>query len=335
MHALRLHERRDVRLAEEPMPVLGPGEELVRVSAVGICGSDLHWYEEASIGSDRLAAPLVLGHEAAGVVAAGERAGRRVAIDPAIPCGRCDPCLRGRPHVCDHLRFAGSAGQDGALREVMAWPAECLVEVPDELDALDALMLEPLGVALHAIGLARPPVGGSVGVFGCGPIGLLLIRLARLAGARTVVATDLLEHRLEAALRCGATSVALVDGGAEREALAGVEPEGLDVTYEAAGEDDALETAMHLARPTSRVVLVGIAGNDRTTFPAALARRKGLSVLVSRRMNRTYPRAIELVRSGRVEVRSLVTDRFPLAQASVAFETASRRAGLKVVVDVS
>ena len=335
MQVLRLHDRRDVRLADEPAPVPGPGEELVRVTTVGICGSDLHWFEEGSVGSERLAGPLVLGHEAAGVVASGPRAGRRVAIEPAIACGRCDPCLRGRPHVCEDLRFAGVSGEDGTLREAMAWPAACLVGVPDEIDDLAAMMLEPLGIAIHATDLGRPPIGGTVGVFGCGPIGLLLIQLARLAGVRAIVATDLLEHRLEAALRYGATEVALVDGGAERSALAGVAPDGLDVTFEVAGEDDALETAMHLARPTSRVVIVGIPVSDRTSFPAGLARRKGLSLLLSRRMNRTYPRAIDLVRSGRVDVRSLVTGRFPLSEAADAFETAARRTGLKIAVDVS
>jgi L-iditol 2-dehydrogenase len=334
MRAVRLHGRRDLRLHDEEPPEPRAGEELVGVTSVGICGSDLHWYEEGSVGDARLEAPLVLGHEAAGVILAGERAGRRVAIDPAIPCGHCDPCLRGRPHVCEDLAFAGSIGQDGALREVMAWPSASLVEVPDELDPIAALMLEPLGVAIHAFGLARPSVGDAVGVFGCGPIGLLLVQLARLSGARAIVATDRLPHRLEAAQACGATDVALVDAGRERTLLGRVAPGGLDATFEAVGDDDALETALHLARPASRVVLVGIPGGDRTTFPAALARRKGLSLLVSRRMNQAYPRAIELVRTGRIDVRSLVTHRFPLARSAEAFESASSRIGLKVVVDV-
>lgn len=334
MRAVRLHGRRDIRVHDEAQPEPGPGEELVRVTAVGICGSDLHWYEEGAVGDARLAAPLVLGHEAAGVILAGERAGRRVAIDPAIPCGHCDPCLRGRPHVCEDLIFAGGYGQDGALREVMAWPSECLIDVPDEIDQVAALMLEPLGVAIHAFGLARPSVGDTIGVFGCGPIGLLLIQLARLSGARTIVATDRLPHRIEAALRCGATDVALVDAGRERTTLSRVAPGGLDATFEAVGEDDAVVTAMHLARPASRVVLVGIPGSDRTTFPASLARQKGLSFLVSRRMNQTYPRAIELVRSGRIDVLSVVTHRYPLAESVEAFETASRRDGLKVVIEI-
>ena len=334
MRAVRLHGRRDLRVHDEAQPEPGPGEELVSVTSVGICGSDLHWYDEGSVGDARLSAPLVLGHEAAGVILAGERAGRRVAIDPAIPCGHCDPCLRGRPHVCEDLLFAGGYGQDGAMREVMAWPSECLVDVPDEIDQVAAMMLEPLGVAIHAFGLARPSVGDSVGVFGCGPIGLLLIQLARLSGARAIVATDLLPHRLEAAQRCGATHVARVDEGRERTILGRAVPGGLDATFEAVGDDDAVETAMHLARPASRVVLVGIPGSDRTSFPAALARQKGLSFLVSRRMNQTYPRAIELVRSGRIDVTSLVTHRFPLDRSAEAFETASRRDGLKVVVEI-
>ena len=334
MRAVRLHGRRDLRVHEEEQPEPRPGEALVGITAVGICGSDLHWYEEGSVGDARLDAPLILGHEAAGIILEGERAGRRVAIDPAIPCGHCDPCLRARPHVCEDLAFAGTIGQDGALREVLAWPSESLVEVPEGLDPVATLMLEPLGVAIHAFGLARASLGDTVGVFGCGPIGLLLIQLARLSGARAIVATDRLPHRLEAARACGATDVALVDAGRERTLLGRVAPSGLDATFEAVGDDDALETALHLARPASRVVLVGIPGSDRTSFPASLARRKGLSLLVSRRMNQTYPRAIELVRSGRIDVGSLVTHRYPLARSTEAFESASSRAGLKVVVDV-
>jgi len=333
MQVLRLHGPGDLRLADEADPVPAPGEVLVRVGAVGICGSDLHWFTEAGIGDAQLARPLVLGHEAAGVIASGDRTGTRVAIDPAIPCGACEPCDAGRGHLCLAIRFAGHGATDGMFREVVAWPERRLVPVPDTLDHVDAAMLEPLGVALHAVGLAEIRPGDTVGVFGCGPIGLLAIQLARAAGATTVLATDRLSHRVEAAGRAGATTAALVRDGNERDVLLrATGGRGVDAAIEAAGEDDAIQTAVALARPASTVVIAGIPAVDRMEIVASVARRKGLTLRFSRRMNHTYPRAIALVESGRVDVRSLVTDVVPLADFAHAFETASRRDGLKVVL---
>lgn len=333
MKALRLHGPGDLRLVEMPPPEPGPGEELVRVTAVGICGSDLHWYSESGIGGEVLAHPTVLGHEAAGTIESGPRAGQRVAIDPAIPCGKCDQCEAGRYHFCRALRFAGDGTTDGSLQELIAWPSGSLVPVPDSLSDADVAMLEPLGIALHAIGLTEIKPGSRVGVFGCGPIGLLIVQLARVSGATTIVATDLLPHRLAAARDAGATSVALVSGGSERaELLSATAGSGVDVAFEAAGEHDALETGVRLVAPGGTVVLVGIASTDSTQFTASVARRKGLTLKVSRRMNRVYPRAIRLVESGRVDVRSFVTASLPLTEFDKAFRMASRREGLKVVV---
>lgn len=332
MQALRLHGPRDLRLHEEPDPVPAAGDELVRVTAVGICGSDLHWYEHAAIGAAHLPAPLVVGHEAAGVITTGARAGQLVAIDPAIPCGACRECGLGHRNLCLRSRFLGAGTVDGALRTLLAWPAEYLVPVPAELDDVDAAVLEALGVAVHAADLGRVEPGASVGVYGCGPIGLLLVQLARLAGASRIVATDLLPHRLEAALRYGATETSLVDAGHERSILHRVVPGGTDVAFELAGSDDSLETALRLAAPASRVIVVGVPTADRTTIRTALARRKETTLLFSRRMTDVYPRAVELVRSGRVDVRSLVSAVQPLEAFAPAFEAAAARSGLKVVL---
>ena len=335
MKGLRLHGVADLRLADEPAPIPGPDEALVRVTAVGICGSDLHWYDESAIGEAVLTRPLVLGHEAAGVIVEGPRAGQRVALDPQVPCGACETCAAGRGHLCPQVRFLGHSLTDGALREMLAWPAANLVPLPDTIDDVGGAMLEPLGVGIHALRLARVGPGDMVGIFGCGPIGLLLIQLARVAGATTIVATDRLPHRVEAARRLGAVA-ALVEGGAERafllDATAG---HGVDAAIEIAGVDDAIETAIALARPAGTVVLAGIPAGDHSTIAASIARRKGLDVRFSRRMNRVYPRAIALVEAGLIDVASLVTHRFPIADGEAAFRTAARRDGLKVVVEPS
>jgi L-iditol 2-dehydrogenase len=334
MKAARLHAVGDLRLGEEPVPEPGPGMNLVRVTAVGICGSDLHWWGEAGIGDATLADPLVLGHEAAGVIEGGPRHGERVAIDPAIWCGTCRPCADGYRNLCTRVRFAGHGRQDGAMREYLAWPAHLLHRLPDGLTDADGAMLEPLGVALHALDLGHVRLGGTAVVAGCGPIGLLLIQVLRAAGAGPVTAFDPLPHRRAAAASFGAAAAldpAGLRGPGDLSQVAG--GEGADVAFEMAGTDGAVRLAMLAARPGGRVVLGGIPATDQTTFPASAARRKGLTIAMVRRMNETYPRAISLADGGLVTLAPLVTSRFSLAQAPDAMAAAAARTGLKVIVE--
>ncbi|MGC8873653.1 MAG: zinc-dependent alcohol dehydrogenase, partial [Chloroflexia bacterium] len=311
MRAARLYGAEDVRLDDEPVPVPGPGETLIRVNTVGLCGSDLLWFSQGGIGDASLRGPLVLGHEFAGIVASGEEKGLRVAVDPAIPCGTCDMCRKGHPNLCPHLRFAGHAEEDGALREYLAWPASCLHPLPDRLSDAEGALLEPLGVALHALDLGRIRPGESAAVLGCGPIGLLLVQLARVAGAAPVLATERLPHRLEAARKYGAWAFP-ADGSEVDAILEATDGRGVDVAFEAAGENSAVEAAVAAVRPGGRVVLVGIPADDRTGFRASVARRKGLTLFLVRRMKHAYPRALRLVETGQVDLRGLITHRFPL-----------------------
>jgi L-iditol 2-dehydrogenase len=337
--AARIHGRGDVRVGREPVVGPEPGEVLLRVTAVGLCGSDLHWFEEAGIGDAVLTRPLVLGHEIGAVIAAGPRTGQRVAVDPAAGCGRCGPCVEGRANLCLAMRFAGHGVTDGGLRTFMAWPERLLSPLPDAIGDDEAPLLEPLGVALHALDLGSVAPGGRAGVYGCGPIGLLLVQLLRARGASTVVATDLLSHRVTAAESMGATDALLVDA----EAGPGFVPTRrvarelpVDVAFEVSGSDAALSDAIAAVRPGGRVVLVGIPPGDRTIFEAAAARRKELALLECRRMLASdLPRAIELVAAGSSDLSSLITDRFALAQAGDAFAALAERRGLKVIVKPS
>jgi L-iditol 2-dehydrogenase len=328
----RLHGPRDVRVHEEERPKPGPGQALVRVEAVGLCGSDLHWFEGGGIGGDRIGRPVVPGHEMAGRT----EDGRLVAVEPAIACERCALCLEGHPNLCPAIRFSGHGEVDGSMREWMAWPERNLLALPDGFTAVDGAMLEPLGVAIHTVDLAHVRPGSSVGVFGAGPIGLLCLQVARAAGAARLVATDLASrpHRLEAARDAGARAFAAEDGLEAKAILKAVGGHGLDVAIEAAGEQAAVEAAVEAVRPGGRVVLAGIPPDERTSFRASTARRKGLTIVLVRRMKHTYPRAIALAAAGRVDLRSMVTHRFPLAEAARAFEVAARREGLKVIVDL-
>src|SRR5258706_1137749 len=273
MRIARLHGRQDLRLHDEDKPRPGPGEVLVRVGAVGVCGSDIHWFAEGGIGDVRVARPFVLGHEFGGTT----EAGGRVAVDPAIPCERCESCAAGHRNLCQSVRYAGDGAHDGGLGEWVAWPERCLVPLPDPLTEADGAMLEPLGVAIHALDLAHLRLGARVGVFGCGPIGLLLVQLGRLAGAR-VFATDLARrpHRLQAARALGAEVFAAEDGregGSIREAAGSG---GLDVALETAGEQAAVGAAVEGLGPGARAVPAGIPAQSATALLASSARAKRL-----------------------------------------------------------
>jgi len=325
--AARLTGAGDVHLVEEPKPTPGPGETLVRVSAVGLCGSDLHWFSQGGIGDARLSRPLVLGHEFGGTVEGGPLDGHRVAVDPAVSCNVCERCREGNSNLCPHVRFAGHGVTDGGLREYLAWPTDLLHRVPDSFSDGAVALLEPLGVALHCFDLGHVRYGSAVAVVGCGPIGLMVIQVARSAGVASVVAVEPLAHRRAAAARCGADLV-LAPGEAK---ASGVE---VDVSFEVAGTDDAVETSMVLVRPGGRIVLAGIPDDDRTSFPAALARRKGVTIALARRMKDAYPRAISAVERKVIELDWQITSRFALADIAEAFRVASLREGLKTVVQI-
>jgi L-iditol 2-dehydrogenase len=318
VRVVRLHAVGDLRVHEEQEPAISPGHSLVRVTAVGICGSDLHWFNEGGIGDTTLHRPLVPGHEMAGVVASGPLRGQRVAIDPALPCHVCRSCRAGHPNLCPKVRFAGHGGTDGGLQEYIAWPDTALHALPDSLSDADGAMLEPLGVAIHSLDLSHFRFGMSAAVVGNGPIGLLLVQLTVAAGATSVYAVDTLAHRQDAAVRFGATTIL---------------SEEVDVAFEVSGTDEGLATALQATRPGGRVVLVGIPSSDIHTVPASLARRKGLTLTMVRRMGDVYPRAIALTARGVIDVTSIVTDRFALEESASAFRCAASRVGLKTVVE--
>jgi L-iditol 2-dehydrogenase len=338
MNVLRLFSPRDLRIISAPIPQPTAGELQVRMTAVAVCGSDLHWFTEGGIGTVHVkeGRPVLLGHEMAGVIASGERQGQRVAVDPAIPCGVCEFCQEGNPNFCLNLRFAGDGNFDGGFCEYVTWQERCLHPLPNSVSDAEGALLEPLGIALHSVDLAHLRTGMRVGVFGCGMIGLLIVQLARLSGAVQIIATDPLPHRLEAARSFGATDTLLAQpGSVEIPAVWAVSGQrGVHAAFEAAGENDAVETACAAARPGGKVILVGIPAVDHITFTASTARRKGLTLKLVRRMKNTYPRAISLVDKGKVDLLSLITQRYPLVQASQAFEVASQRSGIKVVVDI-
>jgi L-iditol 2-dehydrogenase len=322
---------------------------LLRVEVVGLCGSDLHTYRHARIGDTALASPLILGHEFAGII---ERTGAdcldgqgrplepgtRAAVDPAQPCGRCEWCVRGDENLCPHIVFCGLFPHQGAMRPLMHVPASSCFPVPADMDATTATLLEPLGVALHAMDLAKLRLGESAAVIGAGPIGLCLVRLATLSGASAVFAADQLAWRARLAGEFGpATAFCSPDTDVVTAVLTATGGRGVDVAFEAASGGDAIQQAAELLAPGGRLIVVGIDEEDRFLLRHSTARRKGLTIRMVRRMKHTYPRAIRLIERGLVDLNPLVSHHFPLVRAPEAFElNANYRDGaVKVVIDCS
>ena len=347
MLAARLHGPADLRIEELPRPgPPGPGQALLRVLANGLCGSDLHTYLDARIGDTALAGPLIPGHEFSAMVeeagagaldGCGEplQRGARVAVDPAQSCGQCVLCREGNPHLCLRLRFCGNYPDNGSLCEWLLMPARCCFPVPDSLDDAEAALLEPLGVAIHALDLARVRVAAGVAILGAGPIGLLILQLAKLAGADPVFVTDRLPWRLERAQAFGGIPVDCAREDATRLIVDQSAGMGVEVAIEAAWGGDSVAQAAECTRPGGRVVLVGIPSDDRLAMKHSTARRKGLTLLVSRRMKHTYPRALQLARQKQLDLNGLISHRFPLRRAVEAFELNCRYQDrvIKVIID--
>lgn len=348
MRAARLHGPRKMTVEDVALPPPpGPGEVRIAVTAVGVCGSDLHNYEDARIGDTVIETPLILGHEFAGVVLETGgvafdgndqplRPGQRVAVDPATPCWRCELCEAGHPNLCRRLHFCGLYPDDGALCEQMNVPARSCFPVPDAISDAGAALLEPLGVALHAVNLARIRLGDTVVVQGCGPIGLLIQRLARHSGAGALYAFDCFAWRAGKAKQWGATDAWTLDDDPVKRIHEVTNGRGADIVIEAAWADHSIGQAVEMARLGGRVMLAGIPSADEVRFKHSTARRKGLTIRMVRRMKHVYPRATELVLSGVVNVDDLVSHRFPLERAPEAFAAnIAYPPGLhKVVIDV-
>lgn len=350
MTAVRLHGPSDMRVEQIPHPgPPGPGEVLLRITAVGICGSDLHSYKDARIGDVALQSPLVLGHEFAGVIEAvgsgpdnldgnfhSLAPGLRVAVDPAQPCWHCEMCELGQPNLCLHLHFCGSYPDHGSLCQWLHMPTRSCFPVPDSLDDASAAMLEPLGIAIHAIDLAKIRVADSVAILGAGSVGLFILQLARLSGAQPIFVSDKFPWRLEAAQHYGAIPINCDQTDPVKAVLSATHGRGVDVSIEAAWADHSVQQAAEMARLGGRMVIVGISENDRLELKHSTVRRKGLTIRLARRMKHTYPRAIRLARSGAVDLLSVVSHRFPLEKAPEAFvmNAAYQDKVVKVMIEI-
>jgi L-iditol 2-dehydrogenase len=340
MKAAILRGPRQVEFGTRPDPKPQPGEVLVQVKAVGICGSDLHIYRHGGFGNI-LVDDLVQGHEPAGVVVElgpevkRLKIGDRVAIEPGIYCGSCEPCLTGRPNICPNVKYLSAQSVDGAFCEYLARPENRLLTLPDRLSFEEGALLEPLAVGVHAVRAGKLRLGDHVVILGAGSIGLTILQAARCAGATKIYVFDRLDHRLEVAKKLGADGVANIDHVDPLDALKEWTQGRLcDLVFEAAGQPESFSLAVRMPALGGTVVLVGLCAGE-VSLPLDRARLGEVSILSLRREAHAYKAALELVQSGRIDVQSLVTHRLPLSRTGEAMEIASsyRDRAVKVIVN--
>jgi len=343
---------RDVRPETRPVPRPAAHEVIVQVATVGVCASDVHYFTHGRIGDFVVRQPLILGHEAAGVVVATGsdcrrlRVGQRVTMEPGWTCGQCGYCKSGRYNLCPDVVFMATPPVDGAFVEYLAWPESFTFAVPDQLSLAEAALMEPLSVGIWATARGQVAAGQSVAVFGAGPIGCVVLQAAKARGATTLIAVDLEPLRLDLARQCGAThllNAREVDPvEAIRELMAplqGFAPRhaGVDAAFETAGTVQTCRMTLAAARPGGQAVLVGLPPDPMVELDIVAAASREISIHGEFRYANTYPTALALAASGQVDLKPLITHHFPLSQAgeALAFADAEKGVAMKVMVDVA
>jgi len=344
MKAAYLTALRQMEIRETADPEITSADQvLLRIDAVGVCGSDVHYYTTGGIGSQRVEYPWTVGHECAGTVleagggVSGLAEGMRVAIDPLVACGKCDQCLQNRPHTCRDQAFLACPGQlPGALAEYIVMPAECCFPVPDSMSSDEVTLAEPLSIGLYARRLARG-VPKRAAILGVGPIGLSVLLCLRDAGTEDIFVTDLLPERLEVAASMGADWTGCHPQQDVVAEILNRAEGGADCVFECAGQQETLDQCVELLRPGGTMLTIGIPEIERVSFNPDLLRRKEICLQNVRRQNGCVQGAIDLIAAGRVDVRPMVTHHFGLEESREAFEmVAEYRDGvIKAIINVA
>lgn len=312
---------------ERDIPKVKENEVLVKLEYVGICGSDLHYYETGAIGDYVVEPPFVLGHEPGGtVVEVGKnvknlKVGDRVALEPGKTCGHCEFCKTGRYNLCPDVVFFATPPVDGVFQEYVAHEADLCFKLPDNVSTLEGALIEPLAVGFHAAIQGDAHLGQRAVVMGAGCIGLVSMMALKASGVSEVYVVDIMEKRLDKALELGATGVI---NGAKEDVLEKVneltDGAGMDLVIETAGTEITTRQAIHMAKKGSNIVLVGYSKSGEMTLPMSLVLDKELTFKTVFRYRHIYPMAIDAVAAGKVNLKGIVTDIFGLDEAQKAMD---------------
>jgi L-iditol 2-dehydrogenase len=319
---------RKIEVREVPAPrIENETDVLLRVSAVGLCGSDIQYYSIGRIGKDVVQYPFIIGHECvAEVEDMGSKVkrvipGDRVVIDPAVTCGECDQCLRGRPNTCRNLRFMGCPGQmEGCLTELVMMPESNCFPLEKNMNTERGILAEPLSIGIYSIHSLGSFQASAAAILGSGPVGLSTALAARDNGIPALYMTDKIDARLEAARKAGAIWAGNPDRSDIVKEIENLEVRGLDAVFECCGDQDALDQAVELLRPGGRLLIIGIPETDRISFDAHKLRRKEINIQNVRRQKGCIPAALDIIKKLNADVDFMVTHIFNLEETQEAFE---------------
>lgn len=332
MKAVALADIRQMEIIDRPDPIIESGNDvLLKIEMVGICGSDVHYYETGNIGTQIIKYPFVVGHECAATVKAiGKnvtrvKEGDRVVVDPAIVCHNCDQCKAGRENTCRNIKFLGCPGQiEGCLCEYLIMPQDCCYPVTDDFSLATCVMCEPLAIGYYCIQQANLREDVDIAILGAGPIGLSCLLSAKTKQINACYVTDKIDCRVEAAQQAGAAWSGNPDKTNIVEAILTQQPAGMDAVFECAGQQETLDQALEILKPGGKLIMVGIPRQDRVSFIIDKMRRKEITLINIRRQNGCTQKCIDLIAEGKINTDFMHTHSFKLADTSKAFEMVAK-----------
>ncbi len=328
MKAMQLTGIRQMEMMDVPTPEIKDAKDvLIRMTSVGVCGSDVHYYTTGKIGSQVVEYPFTVGHEGAGIVEAvgpqvtAVKPGDRIAVEPATPCWECDQCRIGRHHTCRKLLFLGCPGQlEGCLSEYIVMPETSCIKIKDGMSDDEAALSEPLSIGVYAVKKSVPMQGAKIGILGSGPIGLSVMLPALAQGAAKVYVTDPLDDRLALAEQLGATWTGNPEKDDIESEIIAQEPGLLDCVFECCGEQSAVDSALKLLKPGGKLMMIGIPEVDDISFHMDFMRRKELCVQNVRRQCDCVQTALDMIDDKLFDVNAMVTHTFSFADTKAAFD---------------
>lgn len=343
MKTLVLTGIRKMELIERTVPDIKRSDDvLIQIKSVGVCGSDVHYFNEGKIGSQVVEYPFAVGHECSGIVVkTGDsvtrvQVGDLVAVDPSIHCGHCDQCLCGRPHTCRNNRFLGCPGQiEGCLAEYIVMPDFTCFKLSNSFNAISGALIEPLTIGVYSVEMAKTELTHtSIGIFGAGPIGLSVLLVLKNRNAEPVYCFEPLEYRRKKALELGTDQAFNPFETDAFDSVQNIDPLLLDLVFECSGDQKAVDDAVRILKPGGKLILVGIPPDAKYSFDMDLMRRKEISVQNIRRQNHCVEKAINLIENGLPAIR-MVTHHFPPEQTQKAFELVSgyQDGAIKAMID--